>query len=414
MLAFVCERDIVSSCKRQQKNGKSISIMSSDNDSDKGRKNPWGNTSNGGRGKDRSNPWGHQGQGGRRGGGSQGGGGRGNGPDDLDQLIRNAQEGLRDVLPGNMNGGFAFLIFVCAVILLWLASGFHIINPGEHGVIQRFGAWSRTQTDEGLGYHFPAPIETLTKVNVNQQRSMSIGYTENISNRRGTTSRQVIPDESLMLTADRNIVDLEMALQWDIISAEDYLFEIQEQENTIKKVAESAIREVVGQTDMFPIITTGRDIIEEKVKNIIQKNLDEYNSGVNIKQVLIQKAEVHPEVQRAFQDVQSAKQDAENTENIARAYREDILPKARGQAIKLLQEAEAYKQQKIAQATGDADRFKSIYQSYLKGKDVTKERIYIETMEDVLGNAQKIIMDGQNGGGVVPYLPLDELKPKKQ
>ncbi len=386
--------------------------MSQDKDSDKGRKNPWGNVSGGGKG--RNNPWddghGNRNQGGRggRGGGGHHGGGKG--PDDFDQFIRNAQDSLKDALPGNMGGGFAVILLLLVILVLWLASGFHIINPGEHGVIQRFGAWSRTQTTEGLGYHFPAPIEKITKVNVNQQRSMQIGF-NNGSNRRAVSSH----DESLMLTSDRNIVALEMVLQWDVISAEDYLFEIKDQENTIKKVAESAIREVVGQTEMFPIITTGRDAIEDKVKSIIQKNLDEYKSGVNIKQALIQKAEVHPDVQRAFQDVQSAKQDAENTENEARVYREGILPKARGEATKLLQEAEAYKQQKIAQATGDAQRFKSVYESYLKGKDVTKERIYIETMENVLKNAQKIIMDGQgNGQGVVPYLPLDELKAKSK
>ncbi len=386
--------------------------MSQDKDSDKGRKNPWGNVSGGGKG--RNNPWGG-GQGNRHNGGRGGGGhnGGGKGPDDLDQLIRNAQDGLKDVLPGNMGGGFAVILLLLFILALWLASGFHIINPGEHGVIQRFGAWSRTQTTEGLGYHFPAPIETITKVNVNQQRSMSIGMTEAMNS--GRRSSNFVKDESLMLTSDRNIVELQMVLQWDIKSAEDYLFEIKNQDNTIKKVAESAIREVVGQTEMFPIITTGRVAIEDKVKDIIQKNLDEYNSGVNIKQVLIQKAEVHPDVQRAFQDVQSAKQDAENTENEARVYREEILPKARGQATKLLQESEAYKQQKIAQATGDAERFKSVYESYLTGKDVTKERIYIETMENVLKNAQKIIMDGQgNGQGVVPYLPLDELKSKSK
>lgn len=216
-----------------------------------------------------------------------------------------------------------------------------------------------------------------------------------------------------MLTSDRNIVDLHMVIQWDIKSAEDYLFQIQDQENTVKKVAESAIREVVGQTDMFPVITTGRALIASRVKDIIQANLDEYHSGVNIKQVLIQKAEVHPEVQSAFQDVQSAKQDAEDTQNKARAMREDILPKARGQAIKIKQEALAYKQSQIAKAQGDAERFQAIYKAYLGGKDVTKERIYIETMESILGNAQKIIMDSKGGGqGVVPYLPLNELKPK--
>lgn len=399
--------------------------MSEDNESGKKNKNPWGSYSNddrGGRGR-RNNPWGGPGGSGGgnrggRGGSNGGGGGRGNGPQDFDDIIKNAQNALSDVLPGNLNGGFAVILLILAVILLWMASGFHIINPGEHGVIQRFGAWERTQKMEGLGYHLPAPIETITKVNVNEQRSMSIGYTEGPSYRgRGSGAKRDVQQESLMLTSDRNIVDLHMTLQWDIKSAEDFLFEIKDQENTIKTVAESAIREVVGQTDMFPIITTGRDQVAVKVKQIIQENLDEYNSGVNIKQVLIQKAEVHPDVQQAFQDVQSARQDAENTENVAQAYREKILPEARGQAIELLQKAEAYKQSKIAQATGDADRFDSIYNAYLKGKDVTKKRIYIETMEDVLGNAQKIIMDGQGSGqgsNVVPYLPLDELKSKNR
>ena len=385
--------------------------MSQDDDnSGKKRPNPWGNASdNKGSRKLRAVPSG------KKSGGSGGNGGRGNGPQDLRDLLNDLQNMLAEILPGNIKGGLAILLIVGAVLSLWLASGLYIINPGEHGVVQRFGAWSRTKDTEGLGYHWPSPIEKVTKVNVNQQRSMTIGYTEGVSYRsRGTSVKQTVHDESLMLTSDRNIVDLQMALQWDIKSAEQYLFEIKDQENTIKQVAESAIREVVGQTDMFPIITTGREQIQAKVKNIIQSNLDEYNSGVNIKQVLIQKAEVHPDVQQAFQDVQSARQDAEDTENIARAHREKILPEARGRAIKLLQEAEAYKQSKEAQATGDASRFSAIHNAYLKGKDVTKERIYIETMEEVLGNAEKIIMDSSAGNGVVPYLPLNELKSKQR
>ncbi len=380
-------------------------------DNNGGKKNPWGDANKPRNQKGRENPWGSS----NGSGGNRGGGGRGNDPKDLDELIRNAQNGLRDALPGNMNGGFFILLVILGALLLWLASGFHIINPGEHGVIQRFGAYSSTQDTEGLGYHFPAPIETITKVDVNQQRSMTIGIAENVTKRGASRGLSAAPDESLMLTADRNIVDLTMTIQWDIKSAKDYLFEIKEQENTIKKVTESAIREVVGQTDMFPIITTGRDAIAARVKGIIQQNLDEYNSGVNIKQVLIQKAEVHPEVQRAFQDVQSAAQDAENTQNIARAKREEILPIARGEAAKLLQKAEGYKQSKIAQATGDADRFQSVYKAYQSGKDVTKERIFIETMENVLSNAEKIIIDSNSAGsgGVVPYLPLNELQTKK-
>ncbi|MFP4098622.1 MAG: FtsH protease activity modulator HflK [Alphaproteobacteria bacterium] len=385
--------------------------MSQDNDSGKKRPNPWGTASGSRNGKQgRDNPWGKPPGGGGHGGGGQGG--NGNGPQDFDSLLKELHNIIKNILPENMGAGFAAFLLIGAIVTLWLASGFYIINPGEHGVIQRFGAWNRTQDTEGLGYHLPIPIEKVTKVNVFKQRSMTIGYTEGQTyHAKSRALKRAVHDESLMLTSDRNIVDLQMALQWDIKSAEQFLFEIKEQENTIKKVAESAIREIIGQTNMFPIITTGRARIEAKVKDIIQTNLDEYKTGVNIKQVLIQKAEVHPDVQQAFQDVQSARQDAEDTENIARAHRERILPKARGRAIKLGQEAQAYKESKIAQATGDAQRFRSIYEAYLKGKDVTKERIYIETMEDVLGNAEKIIMDNNSSqSGVVPYLPLNELK----
>lgn len=391
--------------------------MSQDDNSGGKRKNPWGNNANNdGRPdqKGRQSPWGSNNQGGNRGGGGYNGGGN-----DFDDFLKNLQDGMRDVLPGNMNGKAITGLVALVFLILWGASGLYIINPGEHGVIQRFGAWSRTQTGEGLGYHLPAPIEQITKVNVTELKRLEVGFAENNYGRSNTeqTQRTDKPDESLMLTSDRNIVDLHMVIQWDIKSAEDYLFQIQNQENTLKKVAESAIREVVGQTDMFPVITTARDIIASKVKDIIQKNLDEYNSGVSIKQVLIQKAEVPPEVQSAFQDVQSAKQDAENTQNIAQAEREKMIPTARGQAIEIKQEAEGYKQTQIAKANGDAERFKSVYAAYQGGKDVTKERIYIETMEDVLGNAQKIILDDNGKQGVVPYLPLNELnasKPKSE
>lgn len=379
--------------------------MSQDDHSGRKRKNPWGNSgSNDDRRKRQDNPW----------GGRPGGyGGGGNEPPGLDEVLQKIQGGLQDILPGNIGGGTAAVVFTLVIFVLWLASGLYIVNPGENGVVQRFGAWSRTQSLEGLDYHLPAPIETVTKVNVNELRKMNIGFSE-IRSRDGRVSeKRDTPEESLMLTADRNIVGIHTVIQWDIKSAEDYLFQIEDQENTIKKVAESAIREAVGQTDMFPVITTGRALIAANVKDIIQKNLDEYNSGVNIKQVLIQKAEVHPDVQQAFQDVQSAKQDAEDTQNKARAMREDILPKARGQAITIKQEAEAYKQSQIAKAQGDAERFAAVYSAYQSGKDVTKERIYIETMESILGNAQKIILDSQNGKqGVVPYLPLDSLTPR--
>ena len=365
------------------------------------RNNPWGNHSNDDRGH-------RGGKNNGRGGGHKGGNGGGE-PPDIDEVLRKAQEGFRDVLPGNFGkgGGLAFLIIII-IAGLWLTSGFYTVNPGEQAVIQRFGALARTQSEPGLGYHFPSPIEQATIVNVEQIQNMTIGFNE-FTSRRGTSTQQDVSEESLMLTSDRNIVDLDLVIQWNIKSAEQFLFEIQGQENTIKKVAESAIREVVGQTDMFPIITTARDAVASRAKDIIQRNLDEYNSGVNITQVLIEKAEVHPGVQSAFQDVQSAKQNAEDKQNRATEYRNKIIPDARGKSFQLKQEAEAYKQSVVARASGDADRFNATYEAYLNGKDVTKERIYIETMETVLKNAQKIILDSEGGQGAVPYLPLNEV-----
>ena len=362
------------------------------------RKNPWGKKP----GNDDHSPWGGSGRSGRRGGDDP----------DLDEMLRKAQDNFKGFLPEKSQGAPLIGLVIIALAALWLASGFYVVNPGENAVIQRFGEWKRTQAEPGLGYAFPGPIENVSILNVQEIKRMNIGFIEGYT-RGGGTARRDVAEESLMLTSDRNIVDLDIVIQWNIKSAEEYLFEILGQENTIKKVAESAIREVVGQTDMFPIITTGRAAIAEAIQKIIQENLDEYKSGVNITQVLIERAEVHPDVQAAFQDVQSAKQDAEDTQNRAEAYREDILPRARGAAIKNIQEATAYKEATVAKATGDADRFNSVYKAYLTGKDVTRERIFIETMEDVLKNANKIIMDGGSSQGVVPYLPLNEINKNK-
>lgn len=368
-------------------------------------KNPWGNPKGGDRDRGRKDHDDHRGRGHK-----DWHKGRGGNEPDLDAMLRNAQNNFNDMIPGGLGSGVIGLGLGLILLVAFISLCTFIVQPGEQAVVQRFGAYDRTKVTEGLGFKMPNPLEKVTKVNVNEIRRMNIGFTQSFS-RGGSSQLRDLPEESLMLTSDRNIVDLDLVIQWDIASAEDYLFNIYDQENTIKKVAESAIREAVGQTRMFPIITTERDKVAQHTKDIIQKNLDEYNSGVSIKQVLIQRAEVHPDVQQAFQDVQSAKQDAEDVQNRAQAYREDILPKARGQAIQLVQEAEGYKDAKVARSTGDADRFNSIYKAYLSGKDVTKERIYIETMEEVLGNAQKIILD-QEGGGVVPYLPLDSLNKK--
>ena len=373
-----------------------------DNGGNKGR-NPWGNNDSGG-GGNRKNPWGSNGGGGNK------GGGRGPGPEqpDLDDILSRVQDGMKDFFPGGFGGGKIIFAGIALLAVLWLASGLYIVNPGEHAVVKRFGAWVRTADTEGLKYHLPSPIESIAKFNVNEIRTMNIGFT-GTAGRAGTVAGRDVPEESLMLTSDFNIVDLDFVVQWNISSAEDFVFNIESPESTLRKVAQSAIREVVGQTRMFQIITTERGTVAENAKAIMQNILNDYKSGINITQVLINSAEVHPDVQSAFQDVQSAKQDAEDVQNRAQAYREDIIPKARGAATRVTQEAEAYQQSVIARAAGDADRFNSVLSAYQGGQDVTKERMYIETMESVLKNAQKIIVDKNSGSGVVPYLPLNEL-----
>lgn len=383
-----------------------------ENDANKNR-NPWGSGNGASGGGKRKNPWG-------TGGGNDNGGRGGNGggrpdPSDFDDIFTRVQDGMKGFIPGDFGGGKVLLLGTGALAVLWLASGFYTIGPGEHAVIQRFGAWEKTVDKEGLNYRFPAPIETMSKFNVNEIRTMNIGFATPVTGARGTVGGRDVPEESLMLTSDFNIVDLDFVVQWNISSAEDFLFNIENPENTLRKIAQSAIREVVGQTRMFSIITTERGAVADQAKVIMQKILNDYKAGINITQVLINSAEVHPDVQTAFQDVQSAKQDAEDVQNRAQAYREDIIPKARGAATRVTQEAEAYKASVVARATGDADRFNSVLSAYQSGQDVTKERMYIETMESVLKNAQKIILDDKGKQGVVPYLPLNELnRPKTE
>lgn len=363
---------------------------------------------------DNRNPWGKKpGNDSSRGpgGGGPGGGWGGGGPTppDMDEVLRKAQENLRQMMPGGAGPGRVGALIAVAALGLWLASGFYLVKPGENAVITQFGKWTNTQTAPGLGYRIPWPVQQADIVNTTVERRIQIGFTESAT--RGGNVRRNIPEESLMLTSDANIVDLNLVVLWNIENARDYLFNIMDQEQTIKKVAESAIREVVGQTRLQPIITGNRAEVAERAKRIMQENLNAYQSGVSIIGVLIQEATVHPDVIEAFEDVVAALQDAERFQNEANIYKNDIIPKARGEAIKITQAAEAYKQSVIARATGDADRFNAIYAEYTGGREVTRTRMYIETMEDVLKNAEKIIIDGQGGSGVVPYLPLNELKP---
>lgn len=374
-------------------------------------KNPWGKKPDD---DNRGNPWGSSGSGGKGSGGGRGSGGGPGGsnvPPDMDEMLRRAQENLRQVMPGGLGPVRVAGLVGLAALGLWLASGFYLVKPGENAVITQFGQWIKTQSDPGLGYRLPWPVQDVALLNITAERRIQIGFTEGTSGRGGAGKRDV-PEESLMLTSDANIVDLDMVVFWNIDNARDYLFNIMDQEQTIKKVSESAIREVVGQTRLQAIITGNRTEVAERAKTIMQETLNSYKAGISVLGVVIQEAVVHPDVIEAYEDVVAAQQDGERFQNEANIYANDIVPKARGEAIKMIQEAEAYKESQIAKAKGDADRFNAIYAEYVNGKEVTRQRLYLETMEDVLGNAQKIIIDDKAGSsGVVPYLPLNEIKP---
>lgn len=318
-------------------------------------------------------------------------------------------------------GGFDFKIswIIAAIALLWLATGFYQVQPNEQGVVLRFGKYADT-TDAGLHYHLPYPIEEVVKVNITQERSINLGVAEayttanRVAIRNGQTGN-ADPlksfTESHMLTGDENIVDVNLTVVWRIKNAKDYLFSMQDPDNTVRVAAQSVLREIVGQSEMQAIITGDRGKVEDETKAELQKVMDEFGSGIEIVRVKLQKADPPKQVVDAFNEVQRAKADMERFKNEAEAYRNEILPKARGEASQLLQNAQAYKEAVVNKAQGEAERFNSVYNAYKEGKNVTARRMYLETMEDVLEKSQKIILDqGKAGNGVVPYLPLDKLK----
>jgi len=339
------------------------------------------------------------------------GSGGGNEPPDIDEIFKKGQERFNDFFKksgGNNNKGNPLLIVFIALVV-WLGSGLYVIEPEEQGVILRFGAYNRI-ADPGLNYHVPYPIETLYKVPVTTVNRVEVGVRSSSTGRRGGATRKV-PAESLMLTGDENIVDVDFEVQWKIKNAVNFLFKVRDPSGTVKSVAESAMREVVGRTPIADALTEGRSAIESETKDIIQSMLDTYDSGIEV--VRLQMREVQPPaaVIDSFRDVQTARADMERLRNQAETYRNDIIPRARGEAAKITQDAEAYKQQVVAKAQGEANRFVSVYEKYKNAKNVTKKRMYLETMEEILEGSDKILIDNNSqGSGVIPYLPLSELK----
>jgi membrane protease subunit HflK len=359
---------------------------------------PWGGSGGGGGG-----PWGGQ----RPTGGSGGGGQQPN----IEEMLRRSQDRVRRVMPGGFGSPVAIALIILVVVGVWLLSGLYRVQENERGVPLLFGDWSGDVTEPGLHWWPPAPIGEVLVPPVTQINRLNIGFRDASDIRTRTTSTRDVQNESLMLTSDQNIADVDFTVQWRISNAGDFLFNIRTPEETVKAAAESAMREVVGQTALDDLLTTAREEVQSKTRELIQSILDGYGAGIAIERVQLQKTEAPPPVIDAFNDVQRARQDKEKLQNEAESYRNRIVPTSRGEAAGLIQEATAYRERVIKEAQGEASRFDQIYESYRSAPEVTRRRLYIETLRDVLEKADKVIIDdGAEGGqGVVPYLPLNEL-----
>jgi len=358
------------------------------NDNDFKGDSPWGSPPRGGNGS---------GRGGQR-------------PPSIDEIVEKIQKLINKLMPGGKSSGGKPIIFgLILLVVIWAFSGLYRVLPDEQGVVLRFGKFTST-TQPGLNYHIPYPIETVLTPKVTKVNRIDIGF-RSASDSGRTSGIGDVSEESLMLTGDENIVNIDFSVFWVIKDAGKFLFKIQSPVETVKAAAETAMREVIAKSRLQSILTEGRSSIEIETQEIIQSILDEYESGIQVTQVQTQKADPPDQVIDAFRDVQAARADMERSKNEAEGYANDVIPRARGDAAKILQEAEAYKQQVVAAAEGEASRFEAIYNEYAKAKRVTQERMYLETMEKVLADINKVIID-KDAGGVVPYLPLPELSKK--
>ncbi|MDH3672928.1 MAG: FtsH protease activity modulator HflK [Gammaproteobacteria bacterium] len=336
------------------------------------------------------------------------------GPPDLDEIVRNVQNKLSGLFGGGRGGGrgrgvgfkgggIGFGVIVVVVLALWLLSGFYVVQQAERGVVLRFGKLQEV-TEAGLRWHLPFPIEGVEKVDVQNVFQQEVGYRSN--ERTGRASH--VPAEALMLTEDENIVDIEFAVQYQISNAANYLFNVQNPEETIAQVTESAIREIVGKSTLDHVITEGRVDVADKTQALLQEILERYKTGIVVTTVKMQKAQPPEQVKAAFDDAVKAREDEQRFKNEAQAYSNDILPRARGNAARLVQEGEGYKASVIARSEGDAQRFSKIAREYEKAPAITRERLYLESVEAVLSNSTTVLID-QKGGNNILYLPLDKI-----
>jgi len=351
------------------------------------------------------------GRGGSR--GPQGPGGGNQGPPDLDELWRNFNRRLGDLFgrrrradeppsgggPSSWQFGGGAGVLVLLVLAVWLASGFYIVDAASRGVVLTFGRYSQ-ETEPGLRWRMPWPIQSHELVNLQSVRTLEVGYRNNV--------RTKVLKESLMLTDDENIVDLQFAVQYTVKDARDFIFNVRRPDESAMQIAETAMREVIGKSQMDGILYETREAIAIRARQLMQTIHDRYGTGIAVSTVTIQAAQPPEQVQAAFDDAVKAGQDREKQKNEGQAYANDVIPRARGTASRLLQEAEGYKQRVIANAEGDASRFKQVLAEYVKAPGVTRERIYIETLQQVLSSTNKIVMDYRGSGNLL-YLPLDKL-----
>lgn len=342
-----------------------------------------------------------------------------NGPPDLDDLIKDLQKKFSGIFGGGGGksagggsrrgmpslGGKSSIFIVVVLGLLWIASGFYVVEQGEQGVELRFGHYKEV-TEAGLRWHAPYPVESVEIVNVQQIRTVEVGYRTNTRSNQFAT----VPREALMLTKDENIIDIQFAVQYDIKDPRHLLFNVSEDpDQVVRQSTESAVREIVGRNTMDFAITGGRAEIAQDTRLLLQNILDRYQTGINVKAVEMQNAQPPAEVKGAFDDAVKAREDEVKFKNEAEAYANDIIPRARGKASRILQEAEAYRASVVAAAEGEASRFTQVLDEYHKAPGVTRDRLYIDAMEQVLSRSTKLMIDQSSGGNNVMYLPLDQL-----
>lgn len=332
------------------------------------------------------------------------------GPPDLDELWRKINQKL-NALFGGKGGGFSkgapefnnaggAGVIIAILVMIWLASGFYIVNAGERGVVLRFGKFLET-TQAGPRWHLPYPIESREIVNLEQVRTVEVGYRSTVKNK--------VPKESLMLTDDENIIDIQFAVQYILKSPEDYLFNNRSPDDAVLQAAETAVREIVGKNKMDFVLYEGRAEISAKASKLVQDILDRYKTGISVSKVTMQNAQPPEQVQAAFDDAVKAGQDRERLKSEGQAYANDVIPKARGNASRLMQEADGYKQRIVDTAEGDASRFKQILVEYNKAPGVTRERLYLDTIQQMMTSSSKVLVDQKSGGSNLLYLPLDKL-----